>query len=107
MLKKLLFTISLFLFINCSSKEEELYLPITYNLEIPSLFSQKLIAPVIPANNPLTQEGVALGKNYFQATIHNLVHLVTILKMHFQIPINLAMELTERKESEMRCLCSI
>ena len=65
MLKKLLFTISLFLFINCSSKEEELYLPITYNLEIPSLFSQKLIAPVIPANNPLTQEGVALGKKLF------------------------------------------
>lgn len=65
MLKKLLFTISLFLFINCSSKEEELYLPITYNLEIPSLFSQKLIPPVITANNPLTQEGIALGKKLF------------------------------------------
>jgi cytochrome c peroxidase len=50
---------------NCSSKEEAIYTPISYNLEIPSLFSQKLIAPIIPSNNPLTQEGVALGKKLF------------------------------------------
>lgn len=63
--KNWIFIASFFLLMNCSSKEEELYLPITYNLEIPSLFSEKLIAPVIPANNPLTQEGVALGKKLF------------------------------------------
>lgn len=54
---------------NCSSKEEEIYTPIPYNLEIPSLFSDKLIAPIIPANNLLTQEGVALGKKLFFDTI--------------------------------------
>ncbi len=42
-----------------------MYTPIPYNLEIPTLFADKLIAPVIPTNNPLTQEGVALGKRLF------------------------------------------
>ena len=50
---------------NCSSKEEEIYVPIPYNLETPSLFSDKLIAPIIPTNNPLTEEGIALGKKLF------------------------------------------
>tara|TARA_B110000238_G_scaffold194049_1_gene231346 strand:- start:42 stop:1031 length:990 start_codon:yes stop_codon:yes gene_type:complete len=41
------------------------YTPIPYNLEIPTLFAEKLIAPIVPANNPLTEEGVALGKKLF------------------------------------------
>ena len=54
---------------NCASKEEEIYTPIPYSLEIPILFADKLIAPIIPADNPLTQEGVALGKKLFFDTI--------------------------------------
>jgi cytochrome c peroxidase len=50
---------------NCSSKEDEIYTPIPYNLDIPQLFTDKLIAPIIPTNNPLTKEGVALGKKLF------------------------------------------
>ena len=64
-----LYIFSFFFLMNCSSKEEEIYTPIPYNLEIPSLFSDKLIAPIIPANNLLTQEGVALGKKLFFDTI--------------------------------------
>lgn len=60
-----LFLFSFFLLMNCTSKEEEIYTPIPYSLEIPTLFADKLIAPVIPANNPLTVEGVALGKKLF------------------------------------------
>jgi cytochrome c peroxidase len=60
-----LFLLSFFLLMNCSSKEEEIYTPIPYNLEIPTLFANKLIAPLIPSNNPLTQEGVTLGKKLF------------------------------------------
>ena len=56
---------SFLLLMNCSSKEEEIYTPVPHNLEIPSLFADKLIAPVIPTNNPLTEEGVALGKKLF------------------------------------------
>lgn len=36
-----------------------------YTLEIPPLFEQKLIQPIIPFDNPLTVEGVALGKKLF------------------------------------------
>lgn len=54
---------------SCASKEEEMYTPIPYNLEIPQLFADKLIAPIIPTNNPLTEEGVALGKKLFFDTI--------------------------------------
>ena len=54
-----------FLLINCTSKEGGIYTPVSYNLEIPILFSNKLIAPIIPSNNPLTEEGVALGKKLF------------------------------------------
>ena len=50
---------------NCASNEEEVYTPIPYNLEIPTLFAEKLIAPIVPANNILTEEGVALGKKLF------------------------------------------
>ena len=55
---------SFFILMSCSSKEEA-YEPVPYNLKIPELFSDKLIAPILPANNPLTEEGVALGKKLF------------------------------------------
>ncbi|QTE21278.1 cytochrome-c peroxidase [Polaribacter cellanae] len=62
---KSIFLLSFLLLMHCASKEEEIYTPIPYNLEIPTLFANKLIAPIIPTNNPLTEEGVALGKKLF------------------------------------------
>jgi len=50
---------------SCSNQDidlEEEYTPVPFSLEIPEIFQQKLIAPLIPNNNPLTEEGVALGK---------------------------------------------
>ncbi|TDQ22012.1 cytochrome-c peroxidase [Tenacibaculum caenipelagi] len=56
----------LLLLISCSSKEEnDVYTPTPASLKIPELFQQKIIAPVIPTNNPLTEEGIALGKKLF------------------------------------------
>jgi cytochrome c peroxidase len=54
----------------CSSESEQAeveqeYTPIPLALNIPSLFEQKLINPIIPNNNPQTVEGVALGKKLF------------------------------------------
>ncbi|MFT7899221.1 cytochrome c peroxidase [Tenacibaculum ascidiaceicola] len=65
--KSIHFTLLLLLIISCSSKgeEESVYTPVQTSLEIPELFQQKLIAPVIPTNNPLTIEGIALGKKLF------------------------------------------
>jgi cytochrome c peroxidase len=39
--------------------------PTPYELEIPILFSQNLIAPIIPSDNPMTYQGVALGRKLF------------------------------------------
>lgn len=50
----------------CSKNQPETITPPTpYILVIPPLFEQKLIPPVIPTDNPLTEEGVALGKRLF------------------------------------------
>ena len=65
MIKFWTYILLFFLLMNCTSKEEEIYTPVSYNLEIPNLFADKLIAPVIPINNPLTEEGIALGKKLF------------------------------------------
>ncbi|AUC82777.1 cytochrome-c peroxidase [Lacinutrix sp. Bg11-31] len=45
--------------------ETETYEPTPLALNIPQLFSDNIIAPVIPSNNPQTVEGVALGKKLF------------------------------------------
>ena len=64
-----LYILTFLLFMNCSSKETEVYTPVPVDLEIPQLFKEKLISPVIPSNNPLTVEGIALGKKLFFDTI--------------------------------------
>ena len=65
MKKSLLFLAISWFLVSCSTKEEEIYTPVPYQLEIPKLFKDKLIDPVIPSNNPLTFEGVELGKKLF------------------------------------------
>lgn len=47
------------------SPDVDSYTPTPYRLEIPKLFKEKLIDPVIPFDNPMTQEGVALGEQLF------------------------------------------
>ncbi|GAB5398609.1 MAG: cytochrome c peroxidase [Aureisphaera sp.] len=41
------------------------YTPTPVTLEIPEVFQGKLLPPVIPEDNPLTEEGIALGKKLF------------------------------------------
>lgn len=66
-MKKFVGIVVLLILLSCSSKSsgEEEYIPMPYNLEIPPLIEQLLIEPQIPTNNPLTVEGVALGKRLF------------------------------------------
>tara|TARA_R110002049_G_scaffold263192_3_gene439384 strand:+ start:393 stop:1451 length:1059 start_codon:yes stop_codon:yes gene_type:complete len=56
------------LFLSCS-KEDSAYEPVPQPLEIPQLFSDNIIPPIIPTDNPQTVEGVALGKKLFFDTI--------------------------------------
>lgn len=70
---KFLFLSGIWCIVGCSEIEpvdgglgiNDGYEPTPFNLEIPPLFLQKLLPPVIPADNPLTEEGIALGKKLF------------------------------------------
>ena len=67
-IKYLLFHFLILIFISCSNQDvdsEEEYTPVPFSLKIPEIFQQKLLDPLIPSNNPLTEEGVALGKKLF------------------------------------------
>ncbi len=59
---------STFLFLNCSNEDMD-YEPTPLALEIPTIFSDNIIPPVIPIDNPQTVEGVTLGKKLFFDTI--------------------------------------
>lgn len=67
-MKTCTFYISIFLIVinfACSDKSEESYVPTPSPLSIPKLFEDNILAPVIPAGNPQTKEGIALGKKLF------------------------------------------
>ncbi|OSY88684.1 cytochrome C peroxidase [Tenacibaculum holothuriorum] len=70
-MKKSVLIIFLLVLASCSSNDNqhEEYTPVPAKLKIPKLFEDKLIKPVIPSNNPLTEEGIALGKKLFFDTI--------------------------------------
>ena len=63
------FIILVFSVLSCSSESDDNeasnYEPIPFQLQIPDNFQQKLPNPLIPFSNPLTNEGVALGKKLF------------------------------------------
>ena len=61
---------SLIALINCfaCSKDESItngYVPKPVSVDIPEVFQDRILPPVIPINNPLTEEGIALGKKLF------------------------------------------
>ncbi|MEZ4778263.1 MAG: cytochrome c peroxidase [Flavobacteriaceae bacterium] len=53
-----------FTFLACN-KDEGGYTATPYNLKIPPFFEENIEEPEIPADNPLTVEGIALGKKLF------------------------------------------
>ncbi|WP_193787275.1 cytochrome-c peroxidase [Lacinutrix himadriensis] len=58
----------LFVFcLSCSNEPSDLniYIPTPSPLQIPQVFEDRIIPPVIPINNPQTEEGIALGKKLF------------------------------------------
>lgn len=67
-IRSILIVSFIFSFLSCSN-EDITYEPVPQPLEIPQIFSDNIIAPVIPNDNPQTAEGVALGKKLFFDTI--------------------------------------
>ncbi|WP_341215083.1 cytochrome c peroxidase [uncultured Wocania sp.] len=57
----------IFIFIcsSCSNESVETYVTTPSPLQIPRLFEDNILNPVIPTNNPQTVEGITLGKKLF------------------------------------------
>ena len=56
-----------FVCLSCSNESAQQYVstPTPNPLQIPQLFEDNILSPVIPVNNPQTVEGIALGKKLF------------------------------------------
>ncbi len=65
MLKNLVYISVLTLFCLSCSNDEIGYEPTPKSLDIPRIFLENIIAPIIPTDNPQTLEGIALGKKLF------------------------------------------
>ncbi len=56
----------IFLLVGCKDTDDEIgYMATPVDLEIPQLFEDNILPPVIPEDNPLTEEGIALGQKLF------------------------------------------
>jgi cytochrome c peroxidase len=55
----------IFIITSCSNESVEVYIATPSSLNIPQLFENKILNPVIPIDNPQTVEGIALGKKLF------------------------------------------
>jgi cytochrome c peroxidase len=65
-LSKLLYiTFLIIVCLSCESETVNTYKNTPSPLEIPKLFQENILAPVIPIDNPQTEEGIALGKKLF------------------------------------------
>ena len=51
--------------LSCSNEPAEKYVPTPSALQIPKVFQENILNPIIPVNNPQTLEGIALGKKLF------------------------------------------
>lgn len=69
---------------SCSKDDTSmpLYVPTPLVLEVPPLFEQKILAPVIPFDNPQTVQGVALGKKLFFDPILSADHSQSCASCH-------------------------
>lgn len=71
MTKYLLIVLCCGILLSCATREgteEEEYTATPLELEVPELFQQLILPPVIPADNPMSVEGVALGRKLFYET---------------------------------------
>ena len=73
------------LLVACSKSEDEEapeYTPTPLSLDVPAFFQDNILAPVIPITNPLTEEGVALGKKLFFDPILSVDNSISCAECH-------------------------
>jgi len=81
----LFFIFSLLLLFSCKKdKPEVVYTPTPVELKIPEIFKDKILPPVIPEDNPMTKEGIALGNKLFHDPILSEDHTLACASCHRQ-----------------------
>lgn len=83
-MKKRIVYVVLAFCLSCSNEptDRNTYVPTSNPLEIPQVFEDHIIPPVIPLNNPQTVEGVALGKKLFFDPILSADHTQACAACH-------------------------
>ncbi len=83
-----IYSILIYFLISCSSDKNiepeanDGYTPVQIELEIPQLFKDKLLDPIIPNDNPQTQEGIDLGKKLFFDTVLSSDNSISCASCH-------------------------
>ena len=83
---KLKYAFLLFVLVSIFACEKPaiIYNPTPVTLAIPEVFKGKVIPPVIPSDNPLTKEGIELGKKLFYDPILSANHSLACASCHQQ-----------------------
>ena len=82
------FVVWVLLLAACSNDEptsvldDETYQPTPVELNIPTFFKSSIIDPVIPISNPLTEEGIVLGKKLFFDPVLSVDHSISCADCH-------------------------
>lgn len=88
MMKNVLFVfIAVLSIFSCDSSggsEEEPFSPTYVELDIPEVFKDRVLPPVLPSTNPLTEEGIYLGKKIFYDPILSRDNTISCSTCHIQ-----------------------
>lgn len=71
-----------FVCFSCDNESVERYFATPSSLDIPKLFEDNILAPVIPIDNPQTVEGIALGKKLFFDPILSINNTIACVDCH-------------------------
>ena len=71
-----------FVCFSCDNESVERYFATPSSLDIPKLFEDNILAPVIPIDNPQTVEGIALGKKLFFDPILSIDNTLACVDCH-------------------------
>ena len=71
-----------FVCFSCDNESVERYFATPSSLDIPKLFEDNILAPVIPIDNPQTVEGIALGRKLFFDPILSINNTIACVDCH-------------------------
>ena len=84
MTRNVVYAVLIFVATSCASDDTNTYTATPAQLDIPSFFQSSILPPEIPRDNPLTVEGIALGKALFYDPILSANNTQSCATCHIQ-----------------------